>query len=162
VDIVVTGTNPFINTSSKTTALPLSYTVTGLPSEASYTFSPSQSNDVSLAPTLSISTTAPTTELRKPFERGSGIFYAMLLPGVFGIVFAAGSHGRGTRLLGLIVVLGLSTLWLASCGGSSGSSQNNPGTPTGSYKVVVMATTGAPTGGTALTSQFNITLTVTQ
>ncbi len=161
VDIVVTGQNGFVNTSSNTTALPLNYACTGLPSEAICNFSPSQSTSAT-ALTMSISTTAPTTELRKPFERGSGIFYAMLLPGVFGIVFAAGSHGRGTRLLGLIVVLGLSTLWLASCGGSSGSSENNPGTPTGSYKVVVMATTGAPTGGTALTSQFNITLTVTQ
>jgi subtilase family serine protease len=160
VNIVVSGTSPFINASSKTTALPLSYTVTGLPSEASYTVSPSQSDDSSLSPTLSITTTAATTQLRNPFDRHSGIFYAMLLPGVFGIVFAAGSRGRGARLLGLIVVLGLSTLWLGACGGSSNSSQKNPGTPSGSYKVTVTATTGAPTGGTALTSSFNITLTV--
>jgi hypothetical protein len=162
VNITVTGSNGFI-TSSNTAALPLSYTCTGLPSEANCTFSPSQSDDSATSLTISISTTAPTTELRKPFDYGNGIFYAMLLPGVFGIVFAAGSRGRGARLLGLIVVLGLSTLWLGACGGSSGgSSQSNPGTPAGSYTVVVNATTGAPTGGNALTSSFNITLSVTQ
>jgi hypothetical protein len=162
VQFVVTGKNGFVNSSSNTTALPISYTCTGLPSEANCTFSPGQSNVSATAVTVSISTTAATTELRKPFDRHSGIFYAMLLPGVFGIVFAAGSRGRGARLLGLMVVLGLSTLWFGACGGSSGSSQNNPGTPAGSYTVVVNATTGAPTGGTALTGLFNITLTVTQ
>ncbi len=163
VQITVTGTNGFVNTSSNTTALPLNYScTTGLPSEASCSFSPSQSGVSETALTLSISTTAPTSELRRPFDRANRIFYAMLLPGVFGIVFAAGSRGRGARLLGLIVVLGLSTLWLGACGGSSGSSQNNPGTPPGSYTVTVMATTGAPVGGKALTNSFNITLTVTQ
>jgi len=163
VNIAVSGQNGFV-TSGNTTALPLTYTCpTGLPSEATCNFSPSSGTGVSATSlTLSISTTAPTSELRRPFDRGSRIFYAMLLPGVFGIVFAAGSRGRGARLLGLIVVLGLSTLWLGACGGSSSSSsQNNPGTPAGSYTVTVKATTGAPTGGNALTSSFNITLTVT-
>ena len=41
---------------------------------------------------------------------GSNIFYALLLPGLFGIVFAAGSRTRTARLLSLIVVLGFSTL----------------------------------------------------
>jgi hypothetical protein len=160
VQITVTGKNGFVNSSSNTTALPLNYSCSGLPSEASCTFSPSQSGVSQTSVTVSISTTAPTSELRRPFERGNRIFYAMLLPGVFGIVFAAGSRGRGARLLGLIIVLGLSTLWLGACGGSSSSSQNNPGTPPGSYAVTVSATTGAPVGGSALTGSFNITLTV--
>jgi subtilase family serine protease len=160
----------FIVSGSNTTALPLTFTCTGLPSEATGAFSPGTGQNCSGAGnisatslTLTITTTAPTTSrLRKPYDRGSQIFYAILLPGLFGIVFAAGSRGRGARLLGLIVVLGVSTLWLGSCGGSSGSNQSNPGTPAGSYKVSVMATTGAPIGGNALTSSFTITLTVTQ
>jgi subtilase family serine protease len=162
VQITVAGKNGFVISSSNTTALPLNYSCSGLPTEAICTFSPSQNSVSETALTVSISTTAPTSELRRPFDRGSRIFYAMLLPGVFGIVFAAGSRGRGARLLGLIIVLGLSTLWLGACGGSSSSSQNNPGTPPGSYTVTVNATTGAPVGGTALTGTFNVTLTVTQ
>jgi hypothetical protein len=64
------------------------------------------------------------------------------------------------RLLSLIMVLGVSTLWLGACGGGSNSSQKNPGTPAGSYQVTVNATTGGSVPiantGTALT----ITLTV--
>jgi len=98
--------------------------------------------------------------MRPPLGRGSDIFYALLLPGLFGIVFAAGSRTRIARLLSLIVVLGFSTLWLGACGGSSNSSQKNPGTPAGTYSVIVNATTATPTGGTALTSQFTVTLKV--
>jgi hypothetical protein len=64
------------------------------------------------------------------------------------------------RLLGLIVILGFSTLWLGSCGGGgSNASQSNPGTPAGTYKVVVNATTG---GANPLTGTLTINLTVTQ
>jgi hypothetical protein len=107
--------------------------------------------------TMSIATTPPTGELRPIMGRGSRIFYALLLPGMFGIVFAGGSRTRAARLLGLIVVLSFSTLWMGACGGGS-SSQKNPGTPAGSYTVTVNATTG---GTNPLTSTFNVTLTVT-
>jgi hypothetical protein len=163
VEITVTGTNGFIvgSGTTATTALPLTYTCTqsSLPSEASCSFSPSGGNSVSAtAITLNISTAAPTGQLRPPLGRGSNIFYALLLPGLFGIVFAAGSRTRTARLLSLIVVLGFSTLWLGACGGSSNSSQKNPGTPAGTYSVIVNATTG---GAVPLTSQFTVTLTVT-
>jgi hypothetical protein len=149
------GTSPNI-----TTALPLTYTCTqsSLPSESSCSFSPSGGNSVSATSvTLSLSTTAPTSQLRPPLGRSGRIFYALLLPGLFGIVFAVGSRTRGPRLLGLIVVLGFSTLWLGSCSGGSNSSQNNPGTPAGSYSVVVNATTG---GANPLISSFTVNLTV--
>ncbi len=164
VGITVTGMNGFIVTSSNTTALPLTYSCTGLPSEASCSFSPSQGEAVSATTlTLSIATTAPTAQLRPPFGRGSRVFYALLLPGLFGIVFAGGRRTRAVRLLGLILVLGFSTLWLSSCSGGSSSSQNNPGTPAGSYPITVNATTtSTPPGGTALTGSFTVTLTVTQ
>jgi len=158
VPITVTGTNGFIVSGSSTTALPLSYTCTGFPAESTCTFSPSSGSMVSATSlTMSIATTPPTGELRPIMGRGSRIFYALLLPGMFGIVFAGGSRSRAARLLGLIVVLSFSTLWMGACGGGS-SSQKNPGTPAGSYTVTVNATTG---GTNPLTSTFNVTLTVT-
>jgi subtilase family serine protease len=95
-----------------------------------------------------ISTTAPTAALRSPAGRSSGIFYAALLPGLFGILFTAGSRRRslrGLRLLGLIAMLGFSTLWISSCGGGGSSGTSNPGTPVGNYNVTVSATSNGTT-----------------
>ncbi len=160
VPISVTGLGSPLAFSPATLPLTYSCTQSSLPSEATCSFSPSGGNSVSATSlTLSIKTTAPISQLHPPLGRGSRIFYAMLLPGLFGIVCVAGSRKRGARLLGLIVVLGFSTLWLGSCGGGSNSSQSNPGTPAGSYMVTVNATTAGPT---ALTSTITVNLTVTQ
>jgi hypothetical protein len=88
-----------------------------------------------------------------------------VLPGLFGVIFTLGSSkttvskkraARVVRLLSFIVVLGFSTMWLASCGGSSGGGGGgNPGTPAGTYPITINSTTGT-TQGTAGT----ITLTV--
>ena len=98
-----------------------------------------------------VTTTAPSASLRRPFDR-TRIFYAALLPGLLGIVFTFGSRRHalgGMRMLGLIMVLGLSTLWLGSCGGNN-SSSSNPGTPKGSYTITINATTSGanPASGT--------------
>jgi hypothetical protein len=174
VSITVTGTGtPISFVTSSVTALPLTYSCSGSPSLAtaliSCQFSPSNGQSVTAAGvTLNLVTTAPTTgQLRPPLERGSRIFYALLLPGLFGIVFAAGSRTRGLRLLSLIMVLGLSTLWLGSCGGSGGggtTTTKNPGTPAGSYTVTVNATTGGanPVPLTNNGSPLTITLNVSQ
>ncbi len=93
--------------------------------------------------TFNITTTAPTARLGSPFSRRSGVFYALLVPGLLGILITAGQRkptARGMRLLGLIVALGFSMLWLAACGG--GSSNKNPGTTKGSYTVKLSATSG--------------------
>jgi hypothetical protein len=108
--------------------------------------------------TFSITTMAPTGQLYPPLERGSRIFYAALLPGLLGIVLTAGSRKRavrGIRLLSLILVLGLSTLWMSSC--SSSNSVSNPGTPPGPYSIVVNATSG---GSNPVTAQTTINLVV--
>jgi subtilase family serine protease len=97
--------------------------------------------------TFTVATTAPTASLRRPFDRGTRIFYAALLPGLVGIVFAFGSRRRslaGMRMLGLIMVLGFSTLWLGSCGGSS-SGPTNQGTPPGTYTINATGTSGSIT-----------------
>jgi hypothetical protein len=133
--------------SNPTTALPLTYTCTGVPSlpasEIACNVSPGNGQPTNAAAvTVSLVTTAKTAQLTP--LRGTRIFYALLLPGLFGVVFVAGSRGRGARLLGLIVVLGVSTMWLGACGGSSSSIQKNPGTPPGAYMVTISATTGGP------------------
>jgi len=148
-----------------TTALPLTYTCTGIPSlpgaEISCQISPgngqpTNANEIA----VNLGTIAPTSQLRRPF--GGGIFYALLLPGLFGIVVAAGSRTRGVRLLSLIVVLGFSTLWLGSCGGSGGGGTTtppNPGSTPGTYMVTIKATTG---GANPVTGSLGFTLTVSQ
>lgn len=87
-----------------------------------------------------ITTTAATSAMNRSSDRSGRIFYAALLPGLLGIMFTFGSGKRsfrGMRMLGLIMVLGFSTMWLGSCGGSNNSSQGNPGTPKGNYTITV-------------------------
>lgn len=103
-----------------------------------------------------ITTSLPTASLL-PYGRTRAIFYATLLPGLFGIVMVAGSHRsrRNLRLLGLVLVLGLTTLGLGSCGGASSTNSNTstPGTPRGTYTITVSGTSpSAPT----VTTQFNL------
>jgi hypothetical protein len=77
---------------------------------------------------------------------------------MLGLVVSAGNRKRRlsvVRVLSLVGVLALSTLWMSACGGSS--TPRNPGTPTGTSTVTVTATTG---GATALTHNVPITLTV--
>jgi len=96
---------------------------------------------------FNITTTAPTVGSLRPSDRGTRIFYAALLPGLLGIMFTAGSRRRslcGIRFLGLILCLGFSTLWLASCGGSSNTNTTG-GTTKGSYTITVRGTSGALT-----------------
>jgi hypothetical protein len=108
-----------------------------------------------------ITTKAPTARLENPFGRGEKIFYASLFPGLLGIVFVAGSRKncqRGVRFLGLLTVLGVSTIWLGSCGGSSSGSTKDAGTPPGSYTITV--TGSATVNGASVSRQANIQLVV--
>jgi hypothetical protein len=161
VQITVAGTNGFVNTSNSTTALPVTYTClqSSLPTEVQCSFSPTGGAAVSSASlTLNITTTGPTSRVQPPLGHGSRLYYALLLPGLFGIVFASGSRGRGARLLGLIVVLGVSSLGVSSCGGSSGGVQENAGTPAGTYAIIVNATTAGPNALTAPPLTVNLTV----
>jgi hypothetical protein len=122
---------------------PVTFTCTDPASESTCTVPPDASATGPV--TFHITTTGPTGELRRPFDRGMRIFYAALLPGLLGIMFTVSSGKRSSaaiRLLGMITVLGVSTLWISSCGGSSGGVKN-PGTPKNSYTVKVTGTSGS-------------------
>ncbi|HKM85625.1 MAG TPA: protease pro-enzyme activation domain-containing protein [Terriglobales bacterium] len=156
--ITVTSSNGFVADSA--TAEALTYSCSGLPSEAACVFNPTTAT-TSATVTVSITTTAPTSgRLRAPLGHGNGIRYAMLLPGLVGIFFAFGSRKsrtRSLRLLSLLVALGLSTIWLAACGGGSGGgSTGNPGTPQGMYTITVNATTGTIPATTPATVMLTV------
>ena len=107
-----------------------------------------------------IKTVAPSFALNRAVDRDSRIFYAVLLPGLLGIMFAVSSRQgslRGRRMLGMILVLGVSTMWLESCGGSNNSSTATGGTPKGTYNVTVTATTGGAVPATGSTT-FRLTV----
>jgi hypothetical protein len=142
----------------------VTFACSGLPLGATCSFTP-----VSVTPSGSATTTtmAIQTALSARLDRhGSGFpgkpFYALLIPGLVGVIGLAGSGRRplrGVPLLGLIPVLALSMLWMAACGGGTmnSSAPGNQGTPTGTSTITVMASTG---GSNPLSHQVMITLTV--
>lgn len=165
VNITVVGTgSPTAFVTNGVTALPVTYSCTGLPLETTCSLGGTNLSNLtstSSTVTVNIVTEGPTTQLRPPLGRGSRIFYALLLPGLFGIVFVAGSRTRAMRLLSLVVVLGFSTLWLGACGGgSSGNGTKNPGTPPGTYTVTISGTTGGANAITNAAPPLTITLNV--
>jgi subtilase family serine protease len=134
----------------------LTYSCAGLPAEATCTFAAASAT----SETLTIATTAPSARLNKdPIGHRGRIFYALLIPGFLGFVSITTNKKRTlhrVRLLSLIAVLALSTLWMPACGGGS-STPSNPGTPAGTSTITITATTG---GTTPLTQKSTVTLTV--
>ena len=133
----------------------ITYTCAGLPSEATCAFAAASAT----TETVTITTTAPSARMDKaPSGRSRGLFYALVLPGFLGLVLSAGNRKRslrGVRLLGLIAILAIATLWMPACGGGSSKTPSNPGTPTGTSTVTVTAT-----AGTLQPKNVAITLTV--
>jgi hypothetical protein len=145
--IILTGTNGF--------STPVTYTCNDGVTESMCTGPTGPTAETTIP--FAVTTTAPTTSQRKSFGGGTRLFYAALLPGLLGIMFTAGSRRRslrGMRLLGLICLLGFSTLWLGSCSGSGGGIKN-AGTTAGSYTVTINATTNGANPQTA-TTKFTV------
>jgi subtilase family serine protease len=129
----------------------LTFNCGGLPSEATCTFASAGTNSEK----VTIATTA-ASGWKRPFGRGSGIFYAMLLPGVMGLVLPA--RRRSLRsMLSLFVVLAVLVLWMPACGGGGGSN-SNPGTPTGSSTVTITASSNG--NGPILSHAVTVTLSI--
>ena len=142
-------------------ALPLTYTCTqsSLPSQAACVFGTNGGNAVAASTlALTITTTGPTSQLRNPCWATAALSsMPCCFPACLELFFAAAGRKRAASLFVLLLVLGVSTLGLVSCGGSSNHSQNNGGTPAGSYSVVVNATSAGPN---ALTATYTVKLTV--
>jgi len=132
----------------------VSFTCSGLPSEAKCSFSPG-SLSASASTNLTITTTAQTAMLRPGLSGYSSFTLAMFGVGICGLFVLGTPHRRRRRNLLLTVLLG--AIWVG-CGGSGSSGGGNtqptpnPGTPTGNYAVTVTGTSGS----TSHSIQFNL------
>jgi uncharacterized repeat protein (TIGR03803 family) len=160
----ITVTAPGQSGSTALTITPLggfnqtvSFTCSGLPSGANCSFA-----SASGGATVIISTTGSTARLHEePFGRRQAPLYALLLPGLFGLV-SGGSRKRSLRSMRVLLLLcavGFCSLGVACGGGTSSSGGGNgggsdPGTPPGTSTVTVTAIAGS------LSHQATITLTV--
>ena len=139
----------------------LSYSCSGLPSNATCSFTATSST----TETLTITTAAPFARLRHRPEQGGGLFYSMLVPVLFCVLSSGIRKQRfhnGLLLLILVAILACLMLWMAGCGGGSSpnaspSPPTNPGTPVGNFSVVVTATAS---GTNPLRNTVTVALTV--
>jgi hypothetical protein len=136
----------------------VSFACSGLPSESSCSFSPKTVTPNGLntiTTTVSISTTAPSTASnagRWPYL-GSGVLLA------FGVIFLSRKEQYSLwDYSGLLFVVAAWCVAFSGCGGSSPTQSTNPGTPTGTYTVIITATSGL--GTTTLTESATASLTV--
>jgi hypothetical protein len=131
----------------------------GLPAGAAYQFSPSSikaTGTLTTTPaTITVTTTAAAAELLHSPRR---LFLAHWLPGLgllFSVVLIGGPRRRRTRAMFLWLMLLLMVAVPGCGGGSSNSTPPAPppvvSTPTGSYNVVVTATSGSTTSSTGFT-----------
>lgn len=138
----------------------VSFSCSGLPSEAACSFNPTSvtpSDGNPATSTLTVTTTAPSAALRGPKPSSIRPIYALLFSGlamVFGIPGRRRRALRGLQVFSVVVLLGLAS-GLTSC--SSGSAKN-PGTPVGTSTVTVAASTSG-SGGTSHTATLTITIT---
>ncbi len=140
---------------------PVSFACSGLPAEATCSFSPSSvtPNGSPISSTLTVTTTAPSAALYAPVARSWRPIYAFVFP-AFGMLLAVTPHRkralRGVRLLGLLLLL-MVAAGLTSCGSGS-TSGGNSGTPIGTDTVSVSASASG-TGAANHTATLTITIT---
>jgi uncharacterized protein (TIGR03118 family) len=162
VPISVAPTNGFSGT--------VSLACSGLPLNATCTFSPSSLAVSANAPALGTVTCQTAKQqgsslLRDILRRKStGVTYALLLPFASILIFrrrrTSASAANPLRLLGVLILLVASTGFLVGCLGGNNPSVTNgtlvaPGTPSGTSTVTITATSGSisQTATVALTVQ---------
>jgi hypothetical protein len=99
--------------------------------------------------TLTITTTASSSDAKPLVNRQQGTMYAAWLPlqgiGMFGIVFAGSKRGRKRIIkLAVLALLAVTLLMMAACAGGTGiAQQSSPGTVAGTYTVTMTGTSGS-------------------
>jgi hypothetical protein len=144
-------------------------TVTCVFSPASVTPGPPTStapNGTPALSTLSVQTIAPSGASLRDLKGKAGTAYAMVIPGILALAGLGLARKRaygGLRLAGLFALLLAGGLGLGACSQRYGyfhkPPAGNPGTPTGTYTLVVTGITG--TGSTLSTASVQFTFTVT-
>lgn len=137
----------------------VNFACSGLPSEASCSFSPATvtpNGTAAASTTMTITTTAPSAQNRHVSGALSGWKVGALAAGFLLFPFLY----KKRRLGGMLVVLcTVSILAMSACGsGSSSSPVSNSGTPAGASTVTITATSGS--GSSAITQTTTVTLTV--
>lgn len=119
-----------------------SFSCSGLPSMSNCQFSPSSVSGTGMT-TLTITTTAPTgtTVLLVPSGNNRDNWSAFDLAMALAVIFLVGSATRRRNKFKLLGFAAFAFVLCAGCGGNSGPPPN-PGTPPGTYSVIVTATSG--------------------
>lgn len=138
----------------------VSFACSGLPSEASCSFSPAAvtpNGTAAANTTMTITTTAPSAQKRHVSAALSGLTGGALAAGflLFPFLYQKRRLGWIFVLLCTVTILGVT-----ACGSSSSSPPpvTNPGTPAGASTVTVTASSGS--GASAITQTTTFTLTV--
>ena len=145
--ISATALNSFTGTVNVTCSLPSSMTY------STCSFSSNSFSVPSGSTIMTVNTTAPSTALRlfnRPrwFIPSAGALFACIL------LLLIPRKKRRVKLAFGLLVFALLAAGFVACGGSSSSSTSSPGTPTGTYTVVVTGTSGT------LSHSLNVVVTV--
>jgi hypothetical protein len=101
-----------------------------------------------------------------PQSRPVGMFFAMLAPGILGLVsLTAGRKKRTLKYVGLVLLLAVVALSMTACGVDNKNlptqSTTNTGTPAGTYTATIQATSSAVLPASpSVTKTMQLTLTV--
>ncbi len=136
----------------------ISLACSGLPSEATCTFSPATitaaGSPLVSAPSVTVTTTAPVAMLHEP-KHPLWPNFLTAASFAFGFVVLVGNRRR--RRFPFVLTLLILLMFVPGCGGgssnssSTSTSHSNPGTPTGTYNIVVTATSGSMVSTTGFT-----------
>ncbi|MGA6951473.1 MAG: protease pro-enzyme activation domain-containing protein [Candidatus Sulfotelmatobacter sp.] len=150
------STSVSVNTSTGFSGT-ITLSCSGLPSGATCLFSQSSimatGAPTTTSPTITVSTTAPTTAALRSNRRPSQNWLALVGFMFFSVVLL-GTSGR-RRSSGFLLLMLASIILLPACGGGGSNSNHGPppnsGTPTGTSTIVVSATSGSTTSTTGFT-----------